>query len=48
MKKQHILILFAELGIGALLRFFNLLYFHALDSDEAIYARNLGTHGISC
>lgn len=31
--------LFLELSIGALLRFFNLLGFHALQSDEAIYSQ---------
>lgn len=39
MKKQHVFVLSAELGIGAFLRFFNLLYFHSLDSDEAIYSQ---------
>jgi 4-amino-4-deoxy-L-arabinose transferase-like glycosyltransferase len=39
MKNKSILVLFFELGIGAFLRFVNLLYFHALDSDEAIYTQ---------
>jgi len=39
MKKIHAEILFFELVVGAFLRFFNLLYFHVLDTDEAIYAQ---------
>jgi len=39
MKKRYILVLSAGLGIGVLLRFLNLLYFHTLEIDEAIYAQ---------
>lgn len=37
--KGHTKILLGELTVGALLRFFNLVYFHTLDTDEAIYAQ---------
>lgn len=37
--KVHTKILFFELALGAFLRFLNLLYFHTLDTDEAIYAQ---------
>ena len=37
--KGHTKVLLIELAVGALLRFFNLIYFHTLDTDEAIYAQ---------
>jgi 4-amino-4-deoxy-L-arabinose transferase-like glycosyltransferase len=38
-KEIHAKILFFELALGGFLRFLNLLHFHALDSDEALYAQ---------
>ena len=37
--KVYTKILIVELILGAILRFLNLLYFHGLDTDEAIYAQ---------
>ena len=39
MERKSIVSFFVILVIGAFLRLFNLMYFHSLDTDEAIYAQ---------